>query len=170
MLIVLLSRTQRADQTIFVGNKTETLAALKDILLQRTNWTDLIENVLDLITINLSNEIEQHRSRILDPRPYPFRICDMPLPQCRTGYVYMLISVRRQSYSYIGETICLSTRLKQHNSGMGSVSTQPLYLRPFAILAYICGFGGRRILREQVEYQWKVKRDRLISDGVDDVK
>ena len=63
----------------------------------------------------------------------------------------MLTSIRRQSYSYIGETKYLRTRLREHNSGYGSLSIEPSYLRPFAVMAYICGFNGQKILRLFVE-------------------
>ena len=127
-----------------------------------------MEQDLDLITMN--SESESHRSRTFNQAAFPFRICDIALPQCRTGYVYMLMSIKQQKYTYIGQTICIRTRIQQHNSGYGSSSTQPSYLRPFAILAYICGFGGRRTLREHVEYQWKLKRDQLIRNGTNDIK
>ena len=81
---------------------------------------------------------------------------------------YDYIGWRRNTY--IGQTICIRTRIQQHNSGYGSTSTQPTYLRPFAILAYICGFGGRKTLREHVEYQWKLKRDQLIRNGINEIK
>ena len=35
-LVVLLSRTKEAKNTIFVGDKNDTLSALKDMLLQKT--------------------------------------------------------------------------------------------------------------------------------------
>ena len=120
-----------------------------------------MEQDLDLITMN--SETITHRSRTINQAAFPFRICGIALPQCRTGYVYML--------TYIGQTICIRTRIQQHNSGYGSTSTQPSYLRPFAILAYICGFRGRRTLREKhVEYQWKLKRDQLMRNGINEIK
>ena len=64
----------------------------------------------------------------------------MSLPQCKTGFVYFLISARTRDYTYIGECKCLVDRLYQHNSGHGSKSTTPAHRRPFAIMGYICGF------------------------------
>ena len=168
-LVVILNRTKFAKNTIFVGDKDDTISpALKDLLNRKTQWTDYMEQVLDLITMN--SESETHRSPTINQAAFPFRICDIALPQCRTGYVYMLMSIKQQKYTYIGQTICIRTRIQQHNSGYGSTSTQPSYLRPFAILAYICGFGGRRTLREHVEYQWKLKRDQLIRNGINEIK
>ena len=80
----------------------------------------------------------------------------------------MIISTRDKSYCYIGETICLKQIFLNHNQGFGSSSTRAEYLRPFALMAYICGCGQRKILREQIEYQWKVSRDYLIENGNSD--
>ena len=77
--------------------------------------------------------------------------------------------MKHQDYTYIGECACLRTRIQQHNSGIGSVSTAPVHKRPFAILSFVCGFDGEKQLRMHVENQWKVERDRLISRGVNDI-
>ena len=42
-LVVIMTRIRFANQNIFVGDKRETLADLKNILLSRTQWTDYIE-------------------------------------------------------------------------------------------------------------------------------
>ena len=172
-LVVILSRTKTAKDTIFVGNKADTIDALKSILIKRTQWCDYIERVLELVTVNSdgNNNIQHHqnnqRSMIQDA--FPFRICDIPLPQCRTGFVYFLISVKMKSYTYIGTTQCIRKRIQQHNNGYGAQSTAPVYLRPFAVMAYICGFDGEKTeLRFHMERQWKMKRDYLNASGCDD--
>ena len=82
----------------------------------------------------------------------------------------MLLSIVRPTYSYIGETKCIRSRLEQHNSGHGSSSTEPAYLRPFGVLAFICGFNGEKPLRRYVEKKWKERRDDLIRDGINDYR
>ena len=104
------------------------------------------------------------RNHVLTQDSFPFRICDVTLPQCNTGYVYMLISMKDKSFIYIGKTKSLRKRIKKHNSGIGSVSTEPLNLRPYALLAYICGFDLRDELMSYVEQTWKLKRDNLIRN------
>ena len=52
-----------------------------------------------------------------------FRTCDISLPQCNTGFVYMLISIKDLSYTYIGMTDAIRRRVDEHNSGIGSKST-----------------------------------------------
>ena len=126
-----------------------------------------MENILSLITID-DNE---RNMPTLNHESYPFRICDIPLPRCKTGFVYFLLSVRTQDYTYIGECKCIITRSNQHNSGHGSKSTTPSNRRPYAVLGYICGFNGaKKALRRQLEKQWKEKRDFLKIQGINDPK
>ena len=165
--IVALSRTKLGKNVIFVGDKNETILSLVDLIKRKSHWTDYMEQVLRLITLNL-DEIDIVRT--MTQNTFPFRICDITLPQCNTGFVYFLISIRRQNYAYIGQTICLRNRIQQHNSGSGASSTEPSYLRPFAVMAYICGFDGRRPLREYIERKWKERRDELIMSGIEDPK
>ena len=82
----------------------------------------------------------------------------------------MLLSIKDQRYTYIGKTNNIRTRIQQHNSGVGSISTEPLHLRPYVLFAYICGFESNNDLMFYVEQIWKQKRDRLIRNGVNDIK
>ena len=167
-LVVLLSRTKTAKDTIFVGNKSETLSALKAILMNKSQWSDYIENVLNIVTINSTADNPLPR-RVMNQNAFPFRICDIALPQCRTGFVYFLISVKQRSFTYIGQCKCLRQRLPQHNSGYGSESTAPAELRPYAIMAYICGFDGENLsLRLHIEREWKLIRKRMNARGIND--
>ena len=169
-MIVILSRTKYASNTIFVGDKNDTLRALKDLLTRKTQWTDFMEEVLCLITINKTNDNQVKTPRSFTQQTFPYRVCDVSLPQCNTGYVYMLLSIKDQNYTYIGKTNNIRTRIQQHNSGVGSISTEPLHLRPYALFAYICGFESNNDLMFYVERIWKQKRDRLIRNGVNDIK
>lgn len=165
-LIVILSRTKEAKKSIFVGPKDDTLAAFRQLVLRKTQWSLHMEKVLNLITVNADNGNE---SRVMNTESFPYLIRNIVLPQCNTGYVYMLISIKMRNYIYIGTTNCIRSRLLAHNSGYGSTSTEPAYLRPYALFAYICGFGGGRAdLRYYIENKWKEKRDQLIQSGTAD--
>ena len=174
--IVTLSRTKIGRNLILVGDKNESIESLATLIQMRSQWTDYMEEVLNLITIRPSSEeVENNHGednnetrRLFTHQTFPFRLCNISLPQCRTGFVYFLSSVRRQTYTYIGETICIRQRLKQHNSGFGSTSTTSSHLRPFAVMAYICGFNGNKTLRCFVEHKWKQRRDQLIINGIND--
>ena len=165
-LIVIISRTRDPKKTIFVGNKGDTLAAFKHLLLKRTQWTDFMEHILEVITVNTTVGVPMVTA---DPEEYPFQVCDIELPQCQTGFVYMLSSLRKRDYIYIGTSNCLRTRIVQHNSGYGSRSTEDYRLRPFfAMMAYICGFGGDRDYMYSIEAKWKRRREQLRREGNDD--
>ena len=177
-LVVLLSQTKKAENSIFIGPKNETLKALTQLLLSKTQWSNYIEEVLKLVTVNNDHDINQNNAmqrpttQNLNQNNYPFRVNDVQLPDVQSGYVYMLISLCHPNFSYIGETICIRSRIQMHNSGNGARATAPAYLRPFALFAYICGFSStsRNHLRFYIEQQWKVKRDNLIRQGVNDQK
>jgi len=95
----------------------------------------------------------------VEQRYHPFRPIDIALPQDNTGFCYILVSLKRQNRTYIGQTFRLLKRLKQHNSGWGSRQTASPTLRPWALLAFVCGFDGRRYCMEEFERQWEHKRE-----------
>ena len=74
-LIVILSRTKEAKQSIFVGPKQDTLDAFRRLLKVRTQWSDHVEEVLRLITMG-----EESSSRIMRANNFPYRIKDIQLP------------------------------------------------------------------------------------------
>ena len=94
--IVTLSRTKFGENLIFVGDKNETVTALAELITLQTQWTDYMGEILKLITLNNEENQSSDRPRQICQTHFPFRICDTPLPQCNTGFVYMLLSIRRQ--------------------------------------------------------------------------
>ena len=169
-MIVILSRTKYAKNTIFVGDRNDTINALRMLLTRKTQWKDYMEDVISKITISTELERRLSRHRVLTQHSFPFRIRDISLPQCNTGYVYMLISVKDTSFSYIGKTKSIRNRIRQHNSGVGLVATEPLHLRPYALFAYICGFDSKNDIIFYMERVWKERRDQSIRNGVNDIK
>ena len=171
-IIVGMSRTKLGKDVIFVGDKGQTIKRIVSLCKTRNQWTDYMESILDLVTIEASSNGENQnsiRQISLTTESYPFRICDISLPQCKSGFVYFLISVRTRSFTYIGECKCIVNRLANHNSGHGSTSTIPSHQRPYAILGYIAGFNGTdKTFRRFIERKWKEKRDELIREGIND--
>ena len=163
-VIVACSRTRIGGNTIFVGDKTSTINTLTSLIQQRNQWTDYMEMVLNLVTINGTSENNQVIFN--QERSFPFRICDISLPQCNTGFVYFLISLRDPTFSYIGMTDSITRRIKEHNSGTGAIETAEPRLRPFAVFAYICGFEKQKNLMRQVESEWKDKVKWLQGQGI----
>ena len=64
------------------------------------------------------------------------------------------------------KTMSIRNRIQQHNSGVESVSIEPLHLQPYALFPYICGFDSKNGLLFYIERLWKERRDRLIRNGV----
>ena len=128
-----------------------------------------MENILKLITIIKDNNNTTTPS--LDQNSFPYRICDISLPQCKTGFVYYLMSVRNKEYTYIGECKCIVSKLYDHNSGYNNINVTPVHYRPYAIMGYICGFNGEnKELQQYIRNRWKEKRDILIEEGYNDTK
>jgi predicted GIY-YIG superfamily endonuclease len=174
-LVVILSRTKLAKNSMFIGPKNDTLDALQSLLTKKNQWSDYIEEILSLVTINhqetATATIGNNNNNSMSMNSFPYRICDIPLPEVASGYVYMLVSLRHRNYTYIGTTKCIRTRIQMHNTGNGAVGTAPAYLRPFALFAYICGFPNNRTdLRYSIENRWKERRDYLISQGQNEIK
>ena len=157
-VVVGISRTKRGKDTILVGDKESILDALELIILQRSQWSDYEEAVLRIITIN--NEDNDGPIVFCPPTTFPFRVRDLELPNCMTGFVYFLISVNDHDRIYIGETEDLGRRLKQHNSGNGTAFTK--IGRPYAVFAYVCGFNANQDVRKYFEDEWKNKRDEFL--------
>ena len=176
-LTVLLSRTKYAKNSMFIGPKNDTLKALTTLLLSKTQWSNYIEDILSLVTINnfmnddqnLLQMVQSQFCQTMNLNSFPYRIADIILPEVASGYVYMLISIRHPNFVYIGETKCIRTRIQKHNSGTGAVDTLPAYLRPFGLFAFICGFSSTRSdLRFFIENKWKEERDALDAQGTKD--
>ena len=68
------------------------------------------------------------------------------------------VSLKDTSVTYIGETNNIVQRLQQHNSGHGSKHTRSQIHRPWALLAYVLGFGGSASKLKAFESQWKTAR------------
>ena len=173
-LLVIISRTKEAKDTIFVGDKESTLDALVSILTNRTQWTKHMEAILRVVTINMnsvettSEEVRTSNRGTMDQAHYPFRLSDIDLPRDTSGYVYMLISLRSRDFVYVGKTKDLHERMRAHQSGHGSYTSQPEHLRPYAYFAYICGFNGDEAMMYYIEKKWKECINIMIQSGVND--
>lgn len=117
-LVVICSRTRRMEDTIFVGNEEETINALVQLLKKKTMWSDYMNRVLNIITVETEDVAIENRA--LDYSTYPFRVSDIALPEAQTGYVFFMKSIADDSCVYIDTTNCLRSRLIRHNSGLDS--------------------------------------------------
>ena len=96
-----------------------------------TQWIDYIEALLRIITINDNDSNfykEGNNNTVIDKSTFPFHITDFIVPKNIFGYVYMLILTKCQSYTYIGKTTNIITRLYTYNSRHRSKSLEPPHL------------------------------------------
>jgi predicted GIY-YIG superfamily endonuclease len=91
------------------------------------------------------------------------RASDILLPDDNTGVVYILVSLQNRDVTYIGQTNNLSRRIDQHNTRSGSIQTSSAVLQPWALVAYVSGFGNNKMKRLEFEKQWQAKVHRLGS-------
>ena len=151
LIVVLLSRTQRAGEMYFVGNKRKTIDHIVEVLTGSQNkYIKYISSLLE----KLCGESE---SIPIYDQPTMFRAKDAiisPVPA-----VYLLISTRDLHFFYIGETNNLVRRIHEHNTGNGPEINRQLQLLPFALFAYVTGFQTSNE-RKSFESNWKLARKR----------
>ena len=60
-----------------------------------------MKDVLSIITVN-TNPVEPPQfQRTINQAAFPYRICDISLPQCNTWYVYVSITERSKFLLYL---------------------------------------------------------------------
>ena len=165
-VVVLLSRTHFAKDIIFVGSKRSTSEALASLLLKRSQFSDYMDYLLDKLAPDAASAADSRDTTTVGTpfvvdivQHHPFRPIDVQLPQDNSGFVYILVSKKQHEITYIGETSNLAARLDTHNRGAGAATTTDPFLRPWAILAYVCGFEGcRQAGRQYFETLWQASR------------
>lgn len=155
-VVVLLSRTEYANQIYFVGDKKATVDHLLSVLGSKEHRylptiSSLIETLSDKYYGN-SNERTRTSENISYEHVSHYRPCDAVVGN--RDCVYLIVSTRIPFYFYIGETGDLSNRLRTHNSGNGPAVTAKPVLIPWALIGYVTGFPDRTS-RRQFEAIWK---------------
>jgi predicted GIY-YIG superfamily endonuclease len=154
-VVVMLSRTHSAKDTIIVGDREFAVGKMWDLITVGTKWSRYVEDLLKRVSIGGSQSTVRNGA-VVTPEAYPFRISDMSLPDDDSGFVYFLVLVRDCGRTYIGQTTSISQRLKKHNSGWGAKGTAEPQYRPYAVAAYICGLSHMdKRGREGLEHKWK---------------
>jgi predicted GIY-YIG superfamily endonuclease len=151
MVVVLISRVCFAKDLIFVGSKDENVEALLNGLRIRCQYDDYMNHIVNV----LSGTAVPGGLGPIELTNHPCRPRDITLPSDRSGFVYLLVSVKDGATLYVGMTQNLPLRLNQHNSGYGSRGTMSTSLRPWALYAYVTGFAGQRSLMARFESAWQ---------------
>ena len=124
-VVVMLSRNKTSSQIIIVGQCDFAIRKMWATIQKQTRWTEYIENLLNNLTVNGSSDTSTHTGIVDMAQAYPYRVKDIALPLDSSGYVYLIASTTNFDRTYVGETDCLSRRIREHNSGYGSTSTAP---------------------------------------------
>ena len=78
------------ENTLFGGQKNETVCGLKILLIQRTQLYYFIDEATKITNVKTNENSESLDSFI--QTSFPFEICDISLPLDKTGSVYFLLS------------------------------------------------------------------------------
>jgi predicted GIY-YIG superfamily endonuclease len=163
-VVVLLSRTFVARNTIFVGDKEDTIRALARTIQNRTQYTEYISHLLTTLCGSsrdgMALDAPFVRNDII-----PFRPIDIQLPQEGSGYCYIIVSLQDMGTTYIGQAMSLVHRLNQHNRGVGSRQTADPRLRPWSLISFVCGFDRDRHLMLRFESDWERRRESMLASG-----
>jgi predicted GIY-YIG superfamily endonuclease len=159
MVQVAATRTTRFEHTIWVGERQDILNMLVDIMTKEDPEVEYIDQLVDKLSLNMIDVEKRLYLPAIDWSLYrrytgTYSLNKDVLPGDNSGYVYLLISLKNKSIVYIGQTVNLPRRILQHNQGFGTIQTKNIRLWPWAVLAYIAGFNGRRDTLRLCESRW----------------
>ena len=128
---VIVSRVRSLDCLTFCGSKTDTLRALKEVLLTRREYDNLMSNFCREMSrrqLDVVPRIDLSHGVFL---PYYTEI-----PSSPHGFVFYLQSTKRRSSKVVGFTQNLKNELLSYNN----LSKSTCSLQPFALICFIAGF------------------------------
>lgn len=133
--LVLFSRVESVEHINFVGDMEDTFNAIRYVLRKDPLYWKQIEAMLEKTnTLNKQLSIIDYTSNL------PLA-ANRALPNDEAGYVYILVSSKVPTKAYVGETICLARRFREHNSRAGgSRQTNSDIYKPWIVAAYIDNF------------------------------
>jgi predicted GIY-YIG superfamily endonuclease len=159
--VVILSRTHRASDMIFVGDPKDTIDEILRVIQIQSQYCEYMNHIVEVLSDGGLSDGDIHEVPSLVQNLHPFYPLNVVQPNDPSGYCYILVSLKDRRTTYIGQTKRLVQRLQEHNSGYGSQGTSDYRLRPWALLAYVTGFDGCVSTMLAFEGQWKDRRDNL---------
>jgi hypothetical protein len=158
-IVVLLSRTKLGKNTYIwcpepkgaCDNEASRLVAntIFDLLQKTSPFRNHLTNLVNAYC----NQGLGHEY-VVDQSTSIYRVKDLLLPTDSLGYVYLLVSLKDLSVTYIGSTKNLAMRFNRHNSGIASQQTHDTRYKPWGLLAYITGFAGNTQQYNNLENEW----------------
>ena len=153
-VVVMLSRTKRARDIIFVGSPREIIDANLLVIQIRSQYSEYMNHIIDVLSGDDGSSSRGIREvPALNQSLHPFCPLNVVQPNDGSGFCYILVSLKDRRTTYIGQTKRLVQHLREHNSGYGSEGTSDYRLRPWALLAYVTGFDGNvRAVENETRY------------------
>jgi predicted GIY-YIG superfamily endonuclease len=146
-LIVLLSRVTNMKMITFVGSKQDNLNAVEEIMTKEGKFTEAITERLVALDVLTSPP-----QRIITEQANPFLPIRREIPNVAQGYVYLLVCIHEPYVCYVGETgRSLMLRLREHNSGVGSVFTKG---KAWGLYAYVYNFPSPYQITNREMREW----------------
>ena len=154
-LYVIASRVRELADITFVGDKNELEETLKTLLRKFSHWAAMTNAIMQSLSAP-NCVIAQFQS-------HPFPPVTVQPPEAPVGYCYLLQSAPQPRHLYVGSTENLKRRLREHNSGGGSVFTNVVSRRPWVLLAYVSGFPTTEVSQNirDFEQQW-IQRMKMV--------
>lgn len=151
-IYVILSRVRQLSRVFFVGDKKETLAAIRTVLLRRSMHD---ERINELFSVLRSNQASPRTTAVRVPSLSYIRN-HFSVPETENGFVFLLVSLKDENLKtfHVGETEeSLASQLRHLNS---SEVSQKMYLfQPWAMAAFMWQFDDenhRIAVKEEIEY------------------
>ena len=145
------------------------------MLWQSSIYMDNMEKVIRLLSkatqndMNSRSHLSQEFRSLFRYNMLSFEMKNTSLPQCNTGYCYLLMSSKNRILTYIGQTVNLRDRLYNHNQCQGGTNmTNDIQNRPCSLLAYIVGYDNNRCYMQSVEASWQKLVNQAVSKEIID--
>ena len=163
LVVVELSRNEECSSVwIVCDSPDEAVDLLLDAMCRPTQWTRMIEAIVNKVAISLESETsERPRDTALSiAELYPWRVSDFALPTSNSGFVYLLMSTVCPNQYYVGQADNLSKRIDEHNQGKvigrGAKFTNFHHYIPWSVCAYIQNLGHMTVYeRRRLENDWQ---------------
>ena len=78
----------------------------------------------------------------------------------------MLISIIQRDSVYFGNKNQINKIIRDHNSSIGSQTSQPVHLFSYLVLTYVCEFNGNKSFIYYIEQKWKDSLRHLGFQGI----
>ena len=154
MFLVIISRVRNLKDITFVGDKEDTMKAIKAILAMKCeNWSR-IERML---------EAKDKQNEMIPYETFSLHGEDFFLPgEHSAGYIYFLVSLKHKHQRFIGYTSDLRQELNDINMGKKDIGKSPA-MRPWVVMGFVAGVLTSRIEENKKRYHYTDEGGLLVN-------